>query len=391
MSQSTHQVAIKGVDQTAGAFNSVAARAKATGAQIRSVMGGALAAAGAYLSFRSIKGAVDELGKLSDLAMKSGTSVDELTKSATAFQVAGLNLPVETLAKSFQYLKKQTGEGGIDNFYKVAESIAAIEDPAQRGAELVKNFGRAGLELQPLVEGGASAIEKMRALTDLMPGVSQAAANAGDEAADSLTILGKGATSLFQKAVGKIIGMWGEDFPGGVRAGALNAYNAIETFARKAWAWIQKLGTKIGAFAGFLSNVWDVGFSEAADIYADQLADADKIYEAAVARADKMREDYKAKLRTVDVKTLANAFGGKGRNGASSGTMDASAGGASAPRISNELIMAGSNQAQRLAAIGPQVNLQRRTNELLQQVVDNTAKTADNTEGAADAYETTDL
>ena len=140
MSASTHQVAIKGVDQTGAAFKSISARAKATGASIRSIMGGAIAAAGAYLSFRSIKGGIDELGKLSDLAMKSGTSVDALTKSALAFQVAGLNLPVESLAKSFQYLKKQTGEGGIDNFYKVAQSIAAIKDPAQRGAELVKTL-----------------------------------------------------------------------------------------------------------------------------------------------------------------------------------------------------------------------------------------------------------
>ena len=55
MSKSTHQVAIKGVDQTGAAFKSISNRAKATGAQIRSIMGGAIAAAGAYLSFRSIK------------------------------------------------------------------------------------------------------------------------------------------------------------------------------------------------------------------------------------------------------------------------------------------------------------------------------------------------
>ena len=50
MTQSTHQVAAKGVDKTGAMFQSIGARAKATGAQIRSVMGGAIAAAGAYLS-----------------------------------------------------------------------------------------------------------------------------------------------------------------------------------------------------------------------------------------------------------------------------------------------------------------------------------------------------
>lgn len=385
MSTSTHQIVVKGKDSTQAVFQSIQARAIAAGNRISKVMGGAIAAAGAYLSFRSIKGAVDELGKLSDLAMKSGTSVDELTKSATAFQVAGLNLPVETLAKSFQYLKKQTGEGGLDNFYKVAKDIAAIEDPAKRGAELVRNFGRAGLELQPLVEGGASAIEKMRTLADLMPGISQAAADAGDAAADSLTILGKGATSLFHNAVGKIIGMWSEDFPGGVRAGALNAYNAIETFARKAWAWIQKLGTKIGAFAGFLKNVWDVGLTEAANIYSQQLAEADTAYEAAVAHADKLREDYKAKLREVNADDLANAFGGGKRGGAT-----ATEAAERAVRVANKLILGGTNEANKLTAIGPQMTETKKQTELLKSIAQNTQKTAENTEEGEEAP-TTDL
>lgn len=252
MSSSTHQIAVKGVDKTGAAFQSIQARAVAAGRRISSVMGGAIAAAGAYLSIRSIKAGIDELGTLSDLAMKAGTSVDTLTKSALAFQVAGLNLPVETLAKSFQYLKKNTGEGGMDNFYKVAESIAKIEDPAQRGAALVKNFGRAGMELMPLIDGGEEAIQKMKTLTEIMPGVSQAAADAGDEAADSLAILGKGVHNLFLKVVGNIVGMWAKDFPGGIRAGALNAINWLEWFAKAAKATISLIGAKIGAFGGLI-------------------------------------------------------------------------------------------------------------------------------------------
>lgn len=386
MANANLTMGVKGIDKTGAAFTSIRNRAKATGAQIRSIMGGAIAAAGAYLSLRSIKGAVDELGKLSDLAMKSGTSVDELTKSATAFQVAGLNLPVETLAKSFQYLQKQTGEGGLDNFYKVAESIAAIEDPAERGAALVKNFGRAGLELQPLVEGGAEAIEKMRTLTDLMPGVSQAAANAGDEAADSLTIFGTGAHNLFLKVVGNIIGLWSEDFPGGVRAGALAAANWLEYFAKKAKATMTVAGSNLMAYGAWMYDAATKGVDAANTILKGTLEAADNAFQGAMAAADEQRAGYLSKLKELNVDDLANAFGANKRGGAA-----ASAGGASSPRISNELIMAGSNQAQRLAAIGPQVNLQRRTNELLQQVADNTAKTADNTEGAADTYETTDL
>ena len=56
MSTSTHNIAIRGKDQTATAFQSIQARAIAAGNRISKVMGGALAAAGAYLSVRAIKG-----------------------------------------------------------------------------------------------------------------------------------------------------------------------------------------------------------------------------------------------------------------------------------------------------------------------------------------------
>ena len=49
MSASTHQIQIKGVDKTSGAFASVRSQAQATGAQLRSILGSALAAAGAQI------------------------------------------------------------------------------------------------------------------------------------------------------------------------------------------------------------------------------------------------------------------------------------------------------------------------------------------------------
>ena len=104
MADANLTMGLKGADKTAAAFNSVKARAKATGAQIRSIMGGALAAAGAYLSLRSIGGAIGQLGQLSDLAMKAGMSVEFLTKATTAFQVAGLNVSAESLVKAMQYM-----------------------------------------------------------------------------------------------------------------------------------------------------------------------------------------------------------------------------------------------------------------------------------------------
>lgn len=389
MANANLTMGVKGIDKTGAAFTSIRNRAKATGASIRSIMGGAIAAAGAYLSFRSIKGGIDELGKLSDLAMKSGTSVDALTKSALAFQVAGLNLPVESLAKSFQYLKKQTGEGGIDNFYKVAQSIAAIKDPAQRGAELVKNFGRAGLELQPLIDGGEAAIEKMRTLTDIMPGVSQAAANAGDAASDALTIFGTGAKDLMLRAVGKIISLWADDFPGGVRAGALSAYNYLETFLKKAYATISKWGTNIMASFAWWKDLFTNGYDSANQIFAATTNMSEAEYNARMAAADKARADYLEKLKTLDVDDLAGALGGGGKSAAPLAEEIGTTAAKAAHRVTNQLMLGGSSSAQRLALLGPEYqNESKKQTSLLKEIAANTKKAADS-EG--DTLTVTDL
>ena len=393
MASANITMGVKGIDKTGAAFNSIRNRAKATGAQIRSVMGGAIAAAGAYLSFRSIKSGIDELGNLSDMAMKAGTSVDTLTKSALAFQVAGLNLPVESLAKSFQYLKKQTGEGGIDNFYKVAQSIAAIKDPAQRGAELVKNFGRAGLELQPLIDGGEAAIEKMRTLTDIMPGVSQAAADAGDAAADALTVFGTGAKDLMLRAVGKIISLWADDFPGGVRAGALSAYNYLETFLKKAYATISKWGTNIMASFAWWKDLFTNGYDSANQIFAATTNMSEAEYNARRAAADKARADYLEKLKTLDVDDLAGALGGRGTSAAqTAGEAIGTAAAKAAHRVTNQLMLSGSSAANRLSILGPEYqNETKKQTDLLKKIAQNTEKTAENTDEMGENYTPTDL
>ena len=367
MSQSTHQIAIKGKDETASAFQSVQNRAKATSSAISSIMGGAIAAAGAFLGYRAISGTVQELGKLSDLAMKSGTSVNFLTSAATAFQVAGLDVSVESLARSFQYLQKNTGKSGEGGFYEVVRSIAAIEDPIQRNAELIKNFGRAGLELQPLVNGGQEVIDKFETLRSVIPGVSDAAAQAGDEIADAQTLLGKGVQSLWQKVVGKIFSLWAEDFPGGVRAGALNAVNWVETFTKKAYAFVAKWGARVSALVAWVWDVFDVGLQQANANLRDTVALANREYDVRIADADRRREDYKAKLSTLDVNDLANVFGKRGA--AQIGEEVGEAAARSMRRVNNQLIMGESNAARRLSILGPDYqNEQKKQTKTLESI-----------------------
>ena len=393
MSKSSHQIAVSGVDQTAKTFQSIQARAIATGRRISSVMGGAIAAAGAYLSFRSIKGGIDELGSLSDMAMKAGTSVDFLTKASTAFQVAGLNIGTDQLVKSMQYLEKATGKTGESAFFEAIESLAKIEDPAKRGAEATRMFGRSALELQPLINGGEEVAQKFRQLQELMPGVGTSAVNAGDEAADALKTLGTGMHNLFLKVVGNIIGMWSEDFPGGVRAGALNAINWLETFAKKAKAVIALVGAKIGALGGLIYDAFAIGPAAAMDVFRGTLDLADADFQQRMADADQRRADYVAKLREVNVDDLANAFGkNRGTSAAPLAEEIGTTAAKAAHRVTNQLMMGGSSAANRLSILGPEYqNEAKKQTDLLRKIAENTEKTAENTDEASEAYASTDL
>lgn len=389
MSSSTHNIKIKGVDATGGAFASVSARAKATGASIRAALGGALAAAGAYLSLRAVGGAVQTLGAMSDAAMKAGTSVDFLTKAVTAFQVAGLNVSQEGLVKAMQFMQKNTGKQGEGAFFELTKQIAAIPDAADRAKAAVAVFGRSGMELLPLVNNGEAAIEKFQKLQSIMPGVSQAAADAGDAAADALTIFGKGAQAIMLKAVGKICALWGDEFPGGVRAGALNAINWLETFFKKAYAYINKYGAYLGALGGLVADFFTQGPEQAWKVYEGTIDAAQRDFSNTIKAADESRQKYVDTLKEMSVDDLANPFGQAGGAAAAGESFGAAA----AKRISNSLIAGGSNQANKLAILGPQYqNEQRKQTGLLEKIAKNTEKTAENTEdGGTSSYASTDL
>jgi hypothetical protein len=392
-------------------------------------MGGAIAAAGAYLGVRSIKGAVDELGKLCDLAMKSGTSVEFLTKSATAFQVAGLDVSVESLARTMQLFQKNTGKSGDNAFYETLTSIAEIPDAVERSKAAIQAFGSSGFELLPIVNGGREAIDKMRQLTSIMPGVSDAAANAGDDAADAFTIFGNGIQDLMLRAVGKIAGWFGSEFPGGVRAGALNAINWIEIFGKRAVATVKMIGQNLGALASywvdvfrhgnevatkFILETWklngklfrgEIGvgdllkgqfgaFKELISGYGDAFEKAQKEFDKntdeigdefykRMAKLDADREAYRKHLESLSVDDLANPFGKTG--GRNTATPNPEGERANAVRVSNSLIMGGSNAERRLSVLGPTYqNEQKKQTTILEKIAKNTEKTAENTDGGED-------
>lgn len=389
MSESTHKMGVKLVDETAGAFASIQGRAAAASARIRSMLGGAISLAGSYLGLRAIGGAVNQLSHLSDVAMVTGTSVDFLTRASTAFQVAGLPMSIESLARSMMFMQKNTGKQGADAFFDIAKQIASIPDASKRAQAAIQTFGRSGIELLPLVNNGAEAIDKFQKLQSIMPGVSNAAANAGDDVGDALTTLGRGAQAIMLKAVGKICELWGKEFPGGVRAGALNAQNWLETFFKKAYAYIKKYSAYLGAVGGLVADFFSEGPAQAWDVFTGTIDEATKDFDRSIAAAEEQREKYVATLKEFKPDELANALGANRRNMTEAGE---SFGAAAAKRISNALIMGGSNQANKIAILGPQYqNESKKQTSLLEKIAQNTEKTAENTDGGTDEIPATNL
>jgi len=100
---------------------------------------------------------------------------------------------------------------------------------------------------------------------DVMPGISQAAADAGDETADAMEIVGNGVKSLWYSAIGEIVSWFNGKFTGGIREAAATASNSLIYYAkvaflavRRTWTQItnfsEKIGGAIGTFFGSLAN-----------------------------------------------------------------------------------------------------------------------------------------
>ena len=402
MSKSTHQFEIKGVDKSGGAFSSIKGRAAATSAQIRSMVGGAIAAAGAYMSFRAIKGGIDELGHLSDIAQKTSTDVGELTGAVAAMGALGIqNMGVDQLGKAFDYMAKTTGRSGMEGFYQTIGELGKIPDVAKRGQEAMRIFGRSGMEFMPLINAADTSVEALQTVVNAMPKVPQSAADAGDAMSDAMGFAANQVKSIWLQGLGAICGWFDNEYKGGVREASLQAGNYMEYYAKlaatKCIAWYRKVqeylkrygdfwGTLVGAKMGGAS--WSEAFDMAGAAYEQAAEEYEEVAEEIDQKEQERTERFKRAFedRKIAIEKFQGAYNKaaisiekrKGLDGKAAEEV------ARQTRISNDLIMGGSNAATRLQLLGPTLQSeQKKTNELLEKVVENTAKTADNTEETA--------
>lgn len=405
MSSSQHQIQVKGVDKTGGAFASIKNRAASAGASIQKLVGGAFAAAGAYLGFQAIAGGINELGHLSDIAQKTSTTVDELTRAATAFNVLGIqHMGVDEIGKAFDYMAKTTGRTGMAGFYQTLEELGKIPDVATRGQQAVKLFGDAGLQLMPLVNAADTTVDALQTVVNAMPGVPQAAADAGDAAADAMAFAANQVKSVWIQGLGFLANKINNDYTGDVRTAALRAGNYLEYYTKRAVSkcltWWKKftgawsaVGSAIGgAIGGFrekgwrgIAEGWSIGLESGIEELAETIIEADMLDEERTARFKKNYEDRAAVIehfaKAYDRAAISLAKRNAADNGGGNGLKGLAAAAKSLPALRNALIFGGSNDALKMQLRGASTqNEMKVQTETLKQIADNTKKTAEGVE-----------
>ena len=248
-------------------------------------------AADAFASFRGFANYADSFDKMSQ---RVGVSTESLSELAYAANLSGTS--IERVEESFKGLSQKIVEavdkGGDaeslfssiglsardlaasspeEQFYKVADALAKIDDPTRRAAVAMQIFGESGRELLPLLSGGSAGLEEMRSeARELGATVSTSAASMGAQFNDSLArvqtifqglknefaaslapILTTSATYLGKMSV--FVSKLTRECPVlttalatfgagvvGLSYGLTSAMNALENF-RKAWAAFQAL------------------------------------------------------------------------------------------------------------------------------------------------------
>ena len=403
MSKSVHQFEIKGVDKSAGAFRSIKGRAAATGAQIKSIVGGALQFAGVYMGFQAIKDGINELGHLSDVAQRTSTSVGELTKMAAAMGALGVNMGPDQIATAFDRMAKSTGRTGMAGFYQTIEEIGKMPDVSARADAAMKVFGRAGMEFIPLINGAEQSVDALKQVVSAMPEIPQSAADAGDAVSDAMGFAAAQVKSIWLQGIGIVCGWFDKQFAGGVREAALAACNYLEYYAKvgatKAIGWFNRIsqyltrfgeywGTFVGTLAGggslkdaFIEseNAWQQNTSE----YSDTLKEIEAWEKEHTDRFRRNFEDRKIAIskfqKAYDKAAVSTAKSQAKINKSIEATV-------SSKSIRNDLVYGGTNQLLKMQVFGPSYQSeQKKQTDLLSKIAANTEKTADNTEaGVAD-------
>ena len=247
-----------GKDKTAPAFNDVEKRAnKAMGALKRmAVIAGAGIVIGKIAS--NAKQAIDELSKLSYAARDAGASTSDLTKLSGALSAVGIKgADIDSLSASFTKMAKETGRVGLSGFKETLADVAKLGSEQERLNALVKAFGKSGTQYAAMVrEGPEVFLDSLDRVMASMPGVDQAAADAGNRASTLMQTAAAQIKTGWLNMVGSVLKRFEDAF--GLEIGQIfnRAVNWIKYFGKAFTHTFEVIGSNVGAFIGWFLEDW---------------------------------------------------------------------------------------------------------------------------------------
>ncbi len=178
------------------------------------------------------KEAIDLGSKLSDMGKKYGVSAAELSKLSYGAKMNGVEL--ETLGNSFKFLNKAIAESanptsdaarafselGISTaelekmkpqevFELIADKMSELNDGANKSAIQLAIFGRAGLDILPMMDEGAAGIRKMKdEAVNLGIALDENTINSLDAAGDAIDRMKMRIVSWTGKAIIMLEKLW---------------------------------------------------------------------------------------------------------------------------------------------------------------------------------------
>jgi hypothetical protein len=215
---------INSLNKALGATEKQAQQTGGALSRIRGVAGGLSGALGALVPAAGIAGiaalgknAIDAADNLNDLSQRVGVAVPTLSKFGAAAEDSGSS--IEEVAKAMGRLSKgivdpasktnealkSLGISSIDASGKVrsvdaimldlADKFSRLPDGAQKTALAMELFGRSGMNLIPMLNGGRDALSQYAATIDTDM------AQASDKFNDALNAIGRSVAGPFNEAV----------------------------------------------------------------------------------------------------------------------------------------------------------------------------------------------
>ena len=205
---------ISAVDATGAAFRSATSKASSFKMAVGGVGSALKSAALAAMPLLSIAAAVNavtsafkSMSELTDRADDAGVAAGDLQRLAGVMQQLGVRgASVETVARAMQRMTKMTGEAGVEGFARVLGTAAQLGTEAERLDFLMQAFGRdQGMVFAKMIRDGDAGIAKILEMAEAYPAVSEAAAQAGDRAADAMALAGNTIKAGWWNLLGSLV------------------------------------------------------------------------------------------------------------------------------------------------------------------------------------------